>query len=49
MLYSVPEADSANEMQSPPNVGPMRLVVVCLPLISIANNSAPFGPPEDVV
>jgi hypothetical protein len=46
MLYSVPEGDSANERQFPPLVGPMRVVVIFLPLTLIVNTSAP--PPEVV-
>jgi hypothetical protein len=49
MLYRVPEGDSANVAQSPPNVGPTRLVVLWLPVTSIANISAPFGPKAEVV
>jgi len=48
MLYSVPEGDSANEMQFPPFVDPMSLMMILLPLTWIANTSA-FAAVEEVV
>jgi hypothetical protein len=50
MLNNVPEGASASEAQDPPFVGPMSVVVIFLPLTSIAHSSAwPVEKEKEVV
>jgi hypothetical protein len=48
MLNSVPEGDIASEAQPPALMGPMSVVVILLPVTSIAQSSI-AGVEEEVV